>query len=56
MSMVGGNETKYTGQEENVDYDEAAIGGSKDSGETYPYFWEWNGASQLNFPVMNFDK
>jgi hypothetical protein len=52
MTMVGGNETKYSGQEADVDYDNDAIGDKS----TYPNFWEWNGAAHLTFPVMDFDK
>lgn len=43
MSMVGGNETKYTGMEADVEYDNDAIGDKNDG--SYPNFWEWNGAA-----------
>ncbi len=52
MSLVGGNETYYTGLEDNVDYDLDALGEESQ----YPYFFEWNGAQSLSFPTFIFDK
>ena len=52
MSLVGGNETYYTGLENNVDYDLDALGEESQ----YPYFFEWNGAQSLSFPTFIFDK
>ena len=54
MSMVGGNETKYTGMEADVEYDTDSVGDKNDG--SYPNFWEWNGAAQLSFPTFIFDK
>lgn len=51
MVKVGGPESGYTGLEDSVDYDTAALGDQS----TYPRFFEWNGAHQLNFPEMVFD-
>jgi len=51
MAKVGGQESGYTGLEESVEYDTAALG---DYGG-YPRFFEWNGAHQLNFPELIFD-
>ena len=51
MVKVGGADTAYTGLEDSVDYDTAALGDM--SG--YPKFFEWNGAHQLNFPELKFD-
>ena len=52
MSLVGGNDTYYTGLEDNVEYDLDALGEENQ----YPYFFEWNGAQSLSFPSFNFDK
>lgn len=56
MSLVGGNETQYTGLENDVAYDMVALGDQSE----YPLFWEWNGFGDKSlgymFPVMRFDE
>ena len=52
MSLVGGEGSSYNGLETNIEYDTTAF--SQD--EAYPYFFEWNEASHLSFPPLNFDE
>ena len=52
MSLVGGAETAYTGLEDDVSYNNEAIGDYS----TFPKFFEWNGASKMSFPAFKFDK
>ena len=51
MSLVGGEDTGYSGLEDSVEYDMAGIGDAS----AVPRFFEWNGASHTNFPIFKYD-
>jgi hypothetical protein len=49
MTMVGGQESQYTGIDEGIQYDEESIQSN------FPNFFEWNGSQRLTFPKLKFD-
>ena len=52
MTLVGGNETQYTGRESDIDYDEKSMGEEDD----YHHFFEWSGTETDDFPKLRFDE
>lgn len=51
MNKVGGPNSGYDGFETGVPYNFDALGDYS----TYPYFFEWNGARTMTFPLLKFD-